>query len=310
MLKLKDLAKINTDMGSIMFRQFLLVAAVSSIAACSGNVPVLVPGGTTGDVDDIDDGSASAGAPIERYEEDGQASDITYDPDTDTFSVDNLAFDGAGTYDRDDIVPTLNGFRVYENNNLTERRAYKALYLESDSGLSRVAIVRTGSYRGFGFGGFVYSRNGTVTLPTTGQATYTGEYAGMRVFDGISGLEYTTADAELIVDFEDFNSTRAVEGTLTNRIVRDTDGSFVEALPTLIFATGAITDAGEIEGQASSTRFDPDRGEFVNFESGNYYAVVGGDNAEEIVGVVVVTATDPDNISVTIQETGGFIAVQ
>lgn len=262
------------------------------------------------DVDEVGEDEASADAPIERYEELGQASAVSYDPVTDTFSVDNLVFDGSGLYDRDDVVPTLNGFRVYENNNLTERRAYKALYLESASGLSRVAVVRTGSYQGFGFGGFVYARDGTVTLPTTGQATYTGNYAGVRVFNGIGGLQYTQGDALLEVDFEDFNNTRGVEGQITNREILDQDGNVIDTLPTLILSTGELTDAGETTGEASSLRFDVDADEFVDFESGNYYAVIGGENAEEIVGVIVIEANDPDDAAIGIQETGGFIALK
>lgn len=285
-------------------------AAFAALVACTGGDgtnPINDPSAFRGSADDVGTDGATASDSIERYEEDGQATDISYDAANDQFIVNNLAFDGTGTYDRDNVVPTLNGFRVYENTNTTERREYKALYLESTSGLSRVAVVRTGSYQGYGFGGFVYARDGSVTLPTTGQATFTGDYAGERVFDGQSGLQYTQADAQLIVDFEDFDSTRAVEGTLTNREVLDQTGAVIDTLPTLILATGSITDAGEITGTASSQRFDTDTSEFVDFESGNYYAVIGGADADEIVGVVVIEADDPDVDGVTIQETGGFI---
>ncbi|KAJ56529.1 hypothetical protein ACMU_06200 [Actibacterium mucosum KCTC 23349] len=285
-----------------------------AVASCSGSAgddgTNLVTIGVSGDIDDVGDPTLGPGDPIERFEEEGQASAITYDPGTDTFTVDNLAFDGTGVYDRDDEVATLNGFRVYENNNPTERRAYKALYLESASGLSRVAVVRTGSYLGFGFGGFVYARDGEVVLPTTGQATFQGDYAGLRVFSGQGGIQYTTADAELIVDFEDFVSTRAVEGTLTNRQIFDTSGALVDTLPTLILATGDISDAGELTGNASSQRFDAGAGAFVDFEEGNYYGIIGGADADEIVGVIVVQGTDPDDATIGFQETGAFIAIE
>lgn len=299
-----------------MFRQAMTFAAVLAVAACSGTsgndgvnlVTIGVP--VEGDIDDIGDPTIGPDDPIERYEEEGQASAITFDATTDTFTVDNLAFDGAGIYDRDDEVATLNGFRVYENNNTTARRAYKSLYLESASGLSRVAVVRTGDYQGFGFGGFVYARDGAVVLPTTGQAEFTGQYAGVRVFNGQGGIQYTTADAFLEVDFEDFNTTRAIEGQLTNRQVLDTTGAVISTLPTLIMATGEITDAGEFTGGASSVRFDFGAGEFVDFESGNYYGVIGGADADEIVAVIVVEAADPLDAAITIQETGAIIAVK
>jgi hypothetical protein len=253
----------------------------------------------------------TAGA-ISRSEETGSASDITYDAATDTLNINNLPFDGDGTYDRDDQVGTLNGYAVYENNNPTERRAYKTIFGSTSE--TRFAIVRTGSYVGFGFGGFVYQRAAGVTLPTSGQATFTGGYSGLRVFEGRGGLEYTTADIVMEVDFEDFDATDAVEGRLTNRQVYNPDGSFVQSLPVLTLATGSISDAGEIAGTAASEVIDAS-GDPVPFEAGNYYAILSGDPADEIVGVIVVTGTDDDvtggflagGEGITVQETGGFI---
>ena len=43
------------------------------------------------------------------------------------------------------------------------------------------------------------------------------------------------------------------------------------------------------------------------FETGNYYAVMSGDQANEVVAVLVVTADDPRYSNVTVRETGGFI---
>ncbi len=264
--------------------------------------------------------TVSAGAAIMRYETDGEAQDVTYDAATDTISIDNLPFDADGTYDRDDVLATLvpSGFQVYENNNTTERRAYKAIRGISASGETSFTVVGTGDYRGYGFGGFVYSRNGSVTLPTTGQATYTGQYTGMRLFDGTGGQQYTTADATIEVDFEDFNATDAVEGFLTNRQYFDTSGALIGVLPTLVLLTGSISTAGEIGGTAASRVFVPGTGgapgTFEEFEAGEYYAVLSGDPANEMVGIIVVTGVDPNDGNplsggpdVTVRETGGFI---
>ena len=185
-----------------MHKKMTALAALVVITACDGN-PFLTtttttttttgPTTTVGNVD-LPNGpgttvSPTAGSGITRYQTDGQTQAITYDAGTDTIMIDNLPFDGAGIFDRDDVLPTLvpgpNGFQVYENNNTTERRAYKALHATSASGETSVTVVRTGDYQGYGFGGFAYSRNGSVTLPSTGQATYTGGYAGMRVFEGL-----------------------------------------------------------------------------------------------------------------------------
>ena len=62
----------------------------------------------------------------------------------------------------------------------------------------------------------------------------------------------------------------------------------------------------EIVGELGSFTVDDD-GALSAYESGTYYAIVAGDNAEEIVGIVVMEA-NLDGI--TSQETGGFILVQ
>ena len=314
-----------------MRRYIYVLAAASLVAGCDGNPFITAedtdttPDTTTPDTTtpETDGGTpivgdvtmppgtvdATSSGSLFRSESTGSANNVTYDAATDTLSINNLPFDGDGTYDRDNEIGTLNGYAVYENNNATERRAYKTIYGVSASGETRFALVRTGDYIGYGFGGFVYQRDTNVTLPTTGQATYTGGYAGLRIFDGVGGIQYTTADATLEVDFEDFDASDAVEGQLTNRQIFQTDGTFVGTLPTLIFATGSISDAGEIAGTAGSTIIDVASGDPVDFETGNYYAVLSGDPADEIVGVIVIEGDNPNDTldSIPIQETGGFI---
>lgn len=273
----------------------------------------------------------SANRSIERYEaEDGEgsgyASAITYDAGTDTFTVDNLAFDGDNTYARDDVVPDLGPFRVYENDSVyfddvtgdpIPQYNHKAIFGESASGNTRFAIVRTGAYVSYGFGGFVYARDGGVDLPTTGQAAFTGAYAGLRDFAGQGGLEYVTGDMRIDIDFDDFNDGAGVSGTVTGRRIFDLDGNDITGdvtaalgvfdLPVLNFtvASGVTTDAGEMSGGVTSY-YDDGSGETTLFESGSYYAVISGDS-EEIVGVIVVEAEDPRVDGVTVRETGGFI---
>lgn len=299
------------------------MAAVFVFTACDGNPflttttttttttnpttigTVTLPTGTT---------NPTASSSITRTETTGEAESVTYSAATDTIMIDNLPFDGTGLFDRDNVLPTLvagpNGFQVYENNNGAPRRAYKTILGQSASGETSVAVVRTGDYQGFGFGGFAYARNGGVTLPTTGQATYTGNYAGLRVFDGSGGLQYTTANATIEVDFEDFNATDAVEGALTSRQYFDQAGNLLGSLPTLILATGSISAAGEIGGTAGSQVVSG--GALQPFETGEYYAVLSGNPANEMVGIIVVTGDDPNDVldggpNTTVQETGGFI---
>lgn len=260
----------------------------------------------------------------------GYAESFSYDSDNDTFTVDGLAFDGENTYQRGTAVSSLGPFAVYEaDSSVTDsfsgdpvgQFTYRAIYGVSNSGNAEFAVVRTGSYIDYGFGGFIYQRNGGVTLPGAGQAVYTGEYAGLRDFDGTGGLQYTTADMTIGIDFEDFNSGDGVYGSVENRRVYDLDGNDVTAdvlsainaeydaslteLPDMIFLVGpGVMDAnGELAGDLYSA-FVADDGTTVDFESGNYYAIVAGDNAEEIVGIVVVEGDIGD---VTARETGGFV---
>jgi hypothetical protein len=180
---------------------------------------------------------------------------------------------------------------------------------------SRFAIVRTGSYQDYGFGGFVYERNGEVKLPTTGQATYRGDYAGIRVFQNLTNLEYTSADLKIDVDFDDFNTGSGVKGVLTNRKVFSVDGSPVTtgtgdgmlAAPPLRFVIqpGVLDTNGEMTGSVESRIFK--EGKLEVYEAGKYYGIIGGPGANEIVGVIVMESEDPRFEGVTAQETGGFI---
>jgi hypothetical protein len=336
---------------------------VAGLAACGGSGtsnPVSLPGSTAGEDSggtDATDGNSgfntgvtvppgtSAPTPsssITRFEPTDDASgngfvaSVSYDSALDEFSVDNLAFDGDGAYTRDDEVPGVNAvfpFAVYENAALTNdavtsapitQLLHKAIYAVSASGQSKFAIVRTGAYIDYGFGGFIYQRDGAVTLPTTGQARYTGDYMGLRDFENAGGIEYAVADMVIDIDFEDFNDGSAVKGGLRNRRVYSTAGdditqtvidaintensTSIAELPTLRIdiTAGSVSANGEIIGTMSSV-LQGSTGALENFETGNYYAVMSGTNANEVVGVLVVTADDARFEGVTVRETGGFI---
>lgn len=198
-------------------------------------------------------------------------------------------------------------------------------------GQTELAIVRTGSYINYGFGGFVYQRNGGVVLPTGGQAIFNGDYAALVDFKGTGGIQYVRGSATIAVDFDDFNNgPGAVRGAITNRTVFDTAGNDVTSavltelgtannatytqLPTLIFdvGPGVIDSQGEATGTLQSTVVDGS-GAGVQYENGNYYAILSGDltqtdaaNPGQVVGIVVVESTLAGS-SITRRETGGFI---
>lgn len=344
--------------GSSRMKPMLhMICAAALLAGCGGN-PFL-----TGVVDglpaDISGTGDSAKSPIKRTEKkdaatgNGYATDIRIeDPDTntegdETFYVDGLAFDGDNVYARGGAVADLGPFQVYEGDLAVidpdtgveiPQDLYRAVYGKSTSGRSSFAIVRTGSYAGYGFGGFVYQRNGRVTLPTTGQATYSGDYAGLRDFTGRGGLEYVSGTMTMAVDFRDFNEGQGVIGTVSNRAIFDMDGADItgqviaalndeldltpdpdtgetvdtelEVLPVLNFAVGpgVLKTSGELDGTIGSSYLKS--GGATPYESGTFYAVMADTataTSQEVVGIIRVTATDLRYEGVTVRETGGFV---
>lgn len=330
----------------------LVALTVSSfLAGCGGNPfldPAEDPGGTSDNpVDELpgtDTPSASRG--IVRYEDvddgtgNGYAQSVTYDVGTDTFEVDNLGFDGANAYTRSATEPSAYPFGLYESATVVTDPVsgnpipqFVHRLVGGDSGKTSFAIVRTGAYTSYGFGGFVLQREGGVTLPTTGQAVFNGDYAGLRDFNGKPGLEVTSGTTQVAIDFEDFNAGDAVQGTISNRRIYDLNGADITAtivdsinakynpdgtgldianLPVLNFRVGpgAIDANGEIRGFLDSWVGDYRGGKSgtTTFETGNYYAIVAGDTPDEVVGVIVVEGEDPLCDNCTARETGGFIA--
>lgn len=339
---------------SSMARRIASVLVLSTLlAGCGGNPFLEEPEEEEPAVNPVPPlpgtGTPSPNRSIARYEAretgsgNGYAENITYDGATDTFSVDNLGFDGANLYERGAAVGAMGPYQVYEatevvNDPLTGRPIpqfqHRLLAGMSASGQTSFAIVRTGAYVGYGFGGFVLAREGGVVLPTSGQAGYSGAYAGLQDFDGAGGLRYTSGDAFVAIDFEDFNDGDAVQGRIDNRRIFDINGNDITAavigqinteynpsavaggdivdLPTIVFRVGpGVIDAnGEIRGFLDSTLIDYGAGSgpaVVPYETGNYYAIVSGANAEEVVGIIVVESPYPGIDGITVRETGGFV---
>lgn len=269
----------------------------------------------------------------------GFAEGVRYDAENDTFFVDNLPFDGGSDtpYVRGTDVGSLGEYAVYEAvdqypDTITgapiNQFTHRAIYGVSRTGNTEFAIVRTGAYVQYGFGGFVYQRNNGVDLPTVGQGVYNGQGAGIRDFNQRGGLEYTTSDVQFVLDFDDFNEDTgtyegAVDGFVFNRRVFDIDGNEVTAdvvarvseannaaltrLPTIrfIIAPNTLDQNGEFTGGVFS-QFGNESGEPVRYEEGQYYGILSGDNANELVGVIV-TETTIDPISPDgVRETNGF----
>lgn len=354
-----------------MKKSLIPLLSLLALTACGGAPASFVPDGGTPVDDGLPEGVEGTTDPsgsLERYETrndngNGYAESITYDAENDEFSVDNLAFDGANSaYKRGTAISSLGGknglntgaYAVYEGPSSFPDSAtgdpirqfeHRAIYAESKNKTTagdprtRFAIVRTGSYTDYGFGGFVYAREGNTTIPrptvdtpNAAQGIFTGDYAGIVDFAGTGGMMLSTGEMELVIDFQDFNDGNAngdaVRGYVTDRTFyniagTDVTDNYLAALnshleyssggytevPSLLFtiSPGATLDNGEITGGVGNTVRNG-RGDFVRNEDGTYYAVLAGDantQDSEVVGVLVVEHQISD--TVTQRETGGFI---
>lgn len=280
----------------------------------------------------------------------GYVTQVSYNAASDSFTVDNIPFDGDRPYERQQNFDRLGRFALYNSIGRFEDDGslpdtvvrdpatgapidqfdYRAIYGVSETRIrvdgrsqprTRFAIVRTGSYADYGFGGFIYERNGAVEIPQSGQAVFAGEYAGLRTFQGQDDIEYAHGDVQIAVDFADFDDGDGVRGTIFNRSIYDDEGRLQpmregdvgpaddDALvaPPLVFTVspGTTRGNGEIAGTLRSQRRLEDGGT-ETFEDGTFMGIIAGE-AEEIVGIVVVESQDPRKQDVTVQETGGFI---
>jgi hypothetical protein len=357
--------------------KIISLALIAGLAACSGGNPFDDPeegtggtdGGTIGDGegtginrDGIPPGTTAPtpGSAIFRSEPrvsgdggdsgNGFATGIAYNSANDTFSVDNLAFDGDRPYNRGTAVSSLNSnaagigqFSVYEgpttaidpvSGEEVRQFVYRAVYgvsrnrlantdgSASSSPTTQFAIVRTGSYINYGFGGFIYQRDTNVTLPDTLQATFSGKAAGLRDFETTTGLNYTTADVRINVDFQDFNDGQTirgdgVNGTIFNRQIFDLDGNDITTqvanslgagiaeIPNAGFIVGpdVLDNNGDLVTDIFSQIPNAD-GTATPYEEGKFYAIISGENASEIVGVFVLETVGQATVA---RDTSGFI---
>ncbi|MBS1304029.1 hypothetical protein [Loktanella sp. SALINAS62] len=333
-----------------MIRILTVVSALTFLAACGDGQPLIdTPAPKGADDADLDlppgTENVTASSDIFRFEAPnddggGLVTDVSYNAKNDTFSVDNLGFDGENVYSRKAApLASLGSTRIYEadvevedfltGDAVGQIVPYIALYGVSktkvgDEPQTSFAIVRTGGYAGYGFGGFVYERNGGTVLPSAGQATFSGDYAGVRVFaPSRSTIEYVTGDMTIDIDFEDFNANDAVKGRITDRRIFDEDGVRIVTgfddgdLQTpnvnIIIREGtkSLSSAGEIEVSLNNFIRDED-GKLVQYETGKFTGIVAGDTTKgdggQIVGIVVLDSEDPRfDGDITVKETGGAI---
>lgn len=240
-------------------------------------------GGSTSDPQDPDANNINS-----KYG--GEVNSVTVNTTTGQMVVNNLPFDGQ-SYTRNNSVSILTGFDLYENQQIGETGTskYFVVYGESASGALKVAAVATGDYVDEGYGGYAITRDSsTVALPSTGEAVYTGNYAGVRtIYESSRGeddVQLTSGDAVLRVDFGDFDVVGAVDGYVQNRTYYDTDGTLLGVLPTIILGTSEINGDSSFTG-GSATTFDSDSSVIA---SGSYEGLFAGTDGSEIGGVIIL----------------------
>lgn len=223
----------------------------------------------------------------------GEITSARYDADTDTVVIVGAPYDDgllAGTYLRDPGLD-VNGFRAYRNPGGFS--SYIAYWRTSDSGATSAGVVRNADYFDFGYGGSIYRRDASTTIPREGLASYTAGYVGLIAFNGQAGLNVTRGDISIEVDFAD----ERMRGFVVNR----ENVSTGTPLPNLVLNDATFSNGHSTGGTAISR--EPDG---TPIEQGTYAALFGGPDAAEVVGVFVIESSVPGPGNVTARETGVF----
>ncbi len=239
----------------------------------------------------------------------GEVNKFTFDPATDTLSLNNLPFDLSGKYTRDASFDR-NGFKAYRN--VAGGNNYVALYAEGAGGKVGAGVVGTDDYLDYGYGGSVLRTDGA-TLPSTGEAVFDGDYAGIRVYEGDSGIHGNTVGTSdgtvsINMDFDDFDVVGAIDIIISNRHAYDSAGVFIGDLP---YFSGSTTGLDGLKiKQTNITEINPDgstggSGTLDGIMGGTVGSGLGG----QIAGIVLITSPDAAS-GLNVKETGAFLATQ
>ncbi|MCO6381301.1 hypothetical protein [Oceanicola sp. 502str15] len=318
------------------------IALLAFLSACGGGGdgnPVTggpVQPGEDNDSGTDNDSAITTGSDVQRLA--GNVKGVTHFPPDATHPngyivVDNLPFDGPEGSGLERYTPMgfalVSGFTAYESGDPTaETNQVKYFAVYGEGAYATAAAVGTGDYQDFGYGGAQYTRNqaGTpVDSGGLGEAVYNGSYAGVRVSNhgnSAGDVSFTTGNATIVVDFLDFETTGAIQGSITNRQVFASDGtSNGEDLPVIQLSVAFSDSAGFITNGSASSQDRTGTNAGNTFETGSWEGAFAGPNSEEVVGLIVITgpATEtgrdvngnPDENVVDefrAQETGVFIA--
>lgn len=281
-----------------MKRTLTALAGLILLGACDGPNPLTGGGGGGGGVPTTPNEIPAALA--------GNLMAMGYDADADELTLE-LELDAdtvRADYTRNPALD-LPGYRAFTTQDDPLDRMFTALVAESFDGSVTAGVVADGGQFNRYFGGGHYSRNGSVSMPTTGLASYAGDYAGVTNIDGNSGqilpppagTDPSTLPAESArvrgnaffnVDF----AQNKINGAVSGRELVD----YGMALDTIVMVSTDITADGSFNGTVELSDLTG---------IGTYGGVFGGDNAAALGGIVSIEnfIEDIDNE----QEYGVFV---
>ncbi|WP_417241559.1 hypothetical protein [Celeribacter sp.] len=321
----------------------LLSLLMAGLTACGGPNKSVGPGGGTSavvtaitDLRGTADENLSASRSIVRLhaaETDPSSSDfdyhlvensVTVEDNGNSLIITGMPFDGNDSYVRVATAGNPTGvagaggdFYLYRNaqNTMVDefgigpipQNGYLAIHQTSDNGKAYVTIVAStfDTSDGWRTNGFIYGRNGGVTLPTENQGDFVGDYAAIRTFNNDKRLEYISGAMALTIDFEKLNSAGAVRFNIDERKAYDADGNFLGNLSSFggTAANGALDAQGEFQAEGTigtlpGAEWDEDAGEYVEAGdlsggSGTIQGLISGAGADQVaVGTLVLDGGD------------------
>lgn len=219
----------------------------------------------------------------------GTLPTITYNAGADSFTV-----AGSSTADLTRAASSdLPGFQAYSNGSdyiwvSSSSRDATALFGSVDNGTGKIAGSR-------------YQRISAGTVPTSGSASYTGNYGAVLVNSAGKTQKVIKGDASLTANF----GTGSVGGSITNRQYYDTPNTATASgtLNNMTLSGAALDSGGNFSGGTASG------GEFSvgadTTSGGGYAGLIGGANGSQISGGVKITHDNGTGGVTT--ETGAFI---
>lgn len=294
-----------------MKTKIMVIACSSALAACGTDDPDSTRFANSGEV-------ASIPTTEQRYNlvsgdepeySNSEVTSISYDPATDTLTVEGDPFDLTGDFERTP-QKDVRGFAAFQNEGGARR--YLALVRTDVENDVSAAVVGTPVRLDNEFGGTMLARGAIPDLPKKTEVRHVGSYAGLRnvgVNDGAdmsnSSLHRVEGRVQLDLDFFD-DRQPGVEGVIFDRRSMDQTVEVDEE-------TGETRNVTYEDVVLRFTNID-DNGNFIDDENlrggeaavggtvvGRYDGMIAGDGAAASAGVVVITEGDE-------LERGGFIA--